>query len=194
MAHFALILTAFSNILLGFCMLCLRSFPTARTLQCKCSVQICLFCSGKSLGARVLCERCESRIEVCIGASHRAGCSRRSFGCGWRCRRPHHEQDSWVRSLEICGFMAFLSLTLESMCCFLLGRSVLLQVEASLRYSAACPDSVRSRDCRKHPYLGANTRRQSNSAWSSKQFRPEINTVLAGRFILRCLPWDTYIE
>jgi hypothetical protein len=88
-------------------------------------------------------------------------------------------------SAEICGLMAFLSLTLESLCCFLLGCLVLLQVEASLRYSAARSDPVCSRDCRKHPHLGANTRRQNNSAWSSKQFRPEIDTELVGRFILR---------
>ena len=240
--YFALIFTAFSIILLGFCLLCLRSFPTARTLlclrsypavhtflclrsfpaartllclrsfpaahtllclrsfpaernlQCKCSVQVCLFCSGKSLSARVLCERRESRIKICFGASHWAGCSRRSFGCSWWCRRPHHEQDSWVRSMEICGFMAFLSLTFKSLSCFLLGCSVLLQVEASLRYSTARPDSVCSRDCRKHPYLGANTRRQNNSAWRSKQFRPEIDTELVGRFILRHLSWYTYVE
>ena len=97
-------------------------------------------------------------------------------------------------SMEICGFMAFLSLTLESLCCFLLVRSVLPQVEASLRYSAACPDSVCGCDCRKHPYLGANTRRQSNSAWSSKQWGPEIDTELVGRFVLRRLLWYTYIE
>jgi len=71
---------------------------------------------------------------------------------------------------------------------------VLPQVEASLRYSAARPDSVCSRDCRKHPYLGANTRRQSNSAWSSKQWGTEIDTELVGRFILRLLLWYTYIE
>ena len=75
-------------------------------------------------------------------------------------------------SMEICGFMSFLSLTLESLYCVLLGHLVSLQVEASLRYSAARSDSVSSCDCRKHPYFGANARRQSNSAWSSKQCRP----------------------
>jgi len=193
MVHFALIFTAPSNILLGFCLLCLRSFPTACNWQCQCSVQMCLFCPGESLGARVLCERCESWIEICVGTSHWAGCSRRSFDCGWWCGRPHHEQDSWV-SMEICGFMGFLSLTLESLCCFLLGHLVLPQVAASLRYSAARPDSVCSCDCRKHPYLGTNTRRQNNSAWSSKQWGPEIDTELVGRFILRHLLWYTYIE
>lgn len=43
MVHFALIFTAVSNILLVLCLLCLRSFPTVHTLQCKCSFRCVCF-------------------------------------------------------------------------------------------------------------------------------------------------------
>ena len=168
---FLVVLTAFSSSFTCILLAVSLNISSGTHLLVHVFSSCVLFCSGEAFSARVLCERCEPGIEVCVRASDWACHSRRSFGGGWWCRRSHHEQDSWV-SMEICCFVAFRSLQLESLFCFQLGFLLLLQVEASLRYSTARSHSVCSCDCWKHPSFGANTRRQSHSPWSSKQCWP----------------------